>query len=169
MACLEQIDEDYKLNPITQPKLDVEAIEMPDDGPMQFEMDVEVQPDFALPAYKALTVKRPVKDDHRGRRRGPVQALPGAVRPARAQARGGRRDRRLRHGRPRRSTRDGSPLNEAKEIQFRLQPELRFQDGRVPDLDKVLVGAKPGESARGRGPDRLRLARPGPARPDDPA
>ena len=33
MAALEQLDEDYKLNPITQPKLDVEAIELPDDGP----------------------------------------------------------------------------------------------------------------------------------------
>ena len=61
MACLEQLDEDYKLNPISQPHLDLEAIELPDDGPMRFEMDVEVRPDFALPAYKALTVKRPVR------------------------------------------------------------------------------------------------------------
>src|SRR3954463_4897563 len=38
MASLEQIDEDYKLNPITQPTLDVEAITLPDDGPMTFEM-----------------------------------------------------------------------------------------------------------------------------------
>src|SRR5919112_2314645 len=58
MACLEQLDEDYKLNPITQPQLDVEAIELPDEGPMRFEMDVEVQPDFTLPPYKAVTVKR---------------------------------------------------------------------------------------------------------------
>src|SRR6478752_4306202 len=61
MASLEQIDEDYDLNPITQPQLDVEAIELPDDGPMMFEMDLEVRPDFPVPAYKALAVKRPVK------------------------------------------------------------------------------------------------------------
>ena len=61
MACLEQIDEDHKLNPISQPELDVEAIELPEDGPMTFEMDVEVRPDFPLPAYKALTIKSPVK------------------------------------------------------------------------------------------------------------
>ena len=41
--------------------------------------------------------------------------------------------------------RDGIALNEAKEIQFRLQPELRFQDGRVPKLAEVLAGAKPGD------------------------
>ena len=61
MACLEQLDEDHKLNPISQPELDVEAIELPEDGPMTFEMEVEVRPDFPLPAYKALTLKRPVK------------------------------------------------------------------------------------------------------------
>ena len=61
MATLEQIDEDHKLNPISQPDLDVEAIELPEDGPMTFEMDVEVRPDFPLPAYKALTIKSPVR------------------------------------------------------------------------------------------------------------
>ena len=44
MSSLEQIDEDYKLEPITQPQLDVEAIELPEKGPMNFEMDVEVRP-----------------------------------------------------------------------------------------------------------------------------
>jgi len=42
--------------------------------------------------------------------------------------------------------RDGQTLNEAKEIQFRLQPELRFQDGSVPEVGTALVGINPGES-----------------------
>src|SRR3954470_8643543 len=33
MACLEQLDEDYDLNPITEPRLDLETIEVPDEGP----------------------------------------------------------------------------------------------------------------------------------------
>ena len=41
MSSLEQIDQDYQLDPITQPQLDVAAIELPDDGPMSFEMTVE--------------------------------------------------------------------------------------------------------------------------------
>ncbi len=61
MAALEQLDEDYDLNPIAQPQLDLAAIVIPDEGPLNFELDVEVRPDFALPAYKALTVNRPVK------------------------------------------------------------------------------------------------------------
>jgi len=44
VACMGQLDEDYKLNPITQPQLDVDAIELPEDGPMQFEMDARSSP-----------------------------------------------------------------------------------------------------------------------------
>src|SRR3954469_24381727 len=38
MACLEQLDEDYELNPISEPHLDLETIEIPDEGPTRFEM-----------------------------------------------------------------------------------------------------------------------------------
>ncbi len=43
---------------------------------------------------------------------------------------------------------DGSVLNEVKEIQFRLQPELRFRDGSIPRLGDALVGARTGETRR---------------------
>ena len=55
MSSLEQIDQDYKLEPITQPQLDVDAIEIPDKGPMNFEMDIEVRPQFEVPKYKPVS------------------------------------------------------------------------------------------------------------------
>ena len=74
MSSLDQIDKEYKLEPIVQPKLDIEAIEIPENGPMSFEMDVEVRPQFDLPSYKGLKVKRPIAeltekdvDDHLNR------------------------------------------------------------------------------------------------------
>ncbi len=144
LAALEQLDEGYDLNPIAQPNLDVEAIELPEDGPLKFEMDVEVEPDFTLPAYKALTVKRPIKtiDDadvdkqlttFLERYAQMVPKLEGAAEIGDFVT----ADLRFH--------KDGKPLNEVKEIQFRLQPELRFQDGSVPDLAGALVGAKPGD------------------------
>ena len=50
-------------------------------------MDVEVRPDFPLPAYKAPDGQAAGQDDQRRRRRRPAQALPRALRPDRAQAR----------------------------------------------------------------------------------
>jgi trigger factor len=145
MACLEQIDEDYKLNPITQPQLDVEAIELPDTGPMMFEMDLEVRPDFPLPAYKALSVKRPVKTIEDADVDAQLRLFLERHAQLVPKLEGGAEigdyvtaDLRFH--------RDGATLNEAREVQFRLQPELRFQDGSVPKVGDALVGVKPGES-----------------------
>ncbi len=61
MTSLQQLDDDFELDPITQPRLDVAAIELPDDGPMNFEIDVEVRPQFTAPDYRGMTLKRPVR------------------------------------------------------------------------------------------------------------
>ena len=145
MACMEQIDEDYKLNPITQPDFDLEAIELPDDGPMSFEMDIEVPPDFDVPDYKALTVKRPVKEIGEADVDAQLKAFLERYATLVPKFEGGAEigdfvtaDLTFH--------RDGLTFNQVKEIQFRLQPELRFQDGRVPDLAGALLGAKPGDA-----------------------
>ncbi len=145
MASLEQLDEDYKLNPISQPNLDVAAIELPDDGPMKFEIEVEVRPDFPLPAYKGLTVKRASKTigepDVDAALRSFLERYAQLVPKLEGGAEVGdflTADLKFH--------KDGAALNEAKEIQLRLQPELRFQDGHVPDLEGVLKGARPGET-----------------------
>ncbi len=145
MAALEQVDEDHKLNPISQPELDVEAIELPEDGPMTFEMEVEVRPDFPLPAYKALTLKSPVKQITEADIDAQVKAFQERYAQLVPKFEGGAEvgdfitaDLSFHLG--------GVTYNQAKEVQFRLQPELRFQDGTVPGVDAVLVGAKPGET-----------------------
>ena len=42
---------------------------IPEEGPFVYEFDVEVRPQFDLPNYKGLKLKRPVADLHRRRRR----------------------------------------------------------------------------------------------------
>ncbi len=163
MSSLEQIDQDYKLDPITQPQLDVEAIEIPEKGPMNFEMDVEVRPQFEVPNYSGLKVKRPVAeltDKHVDEQltrflEGHGQIVPKLEGAAEL---GDYLTADLAFVRP-----DGQPLNEFKEVQFRLQPEIRFQDGAIADTS-ALVGAKPGETREveaklGYGRGRSRLAR----------
>jgi trigger factor len=146
MSSLEQIDEDYKLNPITQPQLDIEAIVLPEDGPMSFEMDVEVRPDFKVADYQGLKVKRPVRTIREAdieaqlssfleRYSEIVPKLEGAAKI------GDFLTADLVFHRP-----DGSLLKEVKEIQFRLQPELRFQDGTIPGMGAALEGVSPGEA-----------------------
>lgn len=145
MSSLGQIDEDHQLDPITQPKLDIEAIELPDEGPMNFEMDVEVRPQFALPNYKGFKIRRPIievsetdVDTNLTRVLEEyaelVPKLDGAAEI------GDHITADLQFIRP-----DGRLINEVKEVKFRLQPELRFQNGAATGLGAALTGAKPGD------------------------
>lgn len=60
MASLEQIAEDYDVAPLAPPNINPSAIEIPKEGAMIYEFDVEVRPEFDLPDYKHLKLKRPI-------------------------------------------------------------------------------------------------------------
>jgi trigger factor len=60
MASLEQLAEEQKLAPLTPPNLDPYALTLPSEGPFIYEFDVEVRPEFDLPEYKGLKIRRPV-------------------------------------------------------------------------------------------------------------
>jgi len=146
MSSLEQIDQEYQLDPISQPQLDVAAIELPDDGPMSYEMEVEVRPQFDVANYKGFALKRPVKTITEAdiqtqlqlqlERHGQiVPKLEGVA------ELGDYLTADLVFLRP-----NGSVMSELKEIQIRLQPELRIQDGTIPNMGAALTGVKPGET-----------------------
>ncbi len=144
-SALEQIDADYEIEPITQPRLDVDAIEIPESGPLNFDMDVEVRPQFALPNLKGLKVKRPAMEitdslvndyvKHWLEGRGQVVPKLGG-----AAGIGDYITADLIFRYP-----DGRLMNEAKELQFRLQSELRFQNGTIKEAGSALAGVKPGD------------------------
>ncbi len=62
MDSLEQIHEDYDLSAISEPDLDLGSIEVPESGPMTFEFDLEVRPQFDMPQWKGLRIEKPVKE-----------------------------------------------------------------------------------------------------------
>jgi trigger factor len=61
LASLEQLGEDHEVAPLSPPQIDPAKIELPVDGPLVYEFEVEVRPEFDLPEYKGLSLKRPVK------------------------------------------------------------------------------------------------------------
>src|SRR3954468_24812860 len=62
MDSMAQVSEEQKLAAISEPDLNLGAVEVPDEGPMTFEFDIEVRPDFDMPQWKGLTVERPTRD-----------------------------------------------------------------------------------------------------------
>ncbi len=59
---ISQLTDEQKLTPISEPSLDIDAVEVPAEGPMTFEFDIEVRPDFDLPQWKGMTIERPVRE-----------------------------------------------------------------------------------------------------------
>ena len=53
---------DHDIAPLSPPSLDPFGVALPKEGPLVYEFDVEVRPEFELPNYKGLKLKRPVKE-----------------------------------------------------------------------------------------------------------
>jgi trigger factor len=60
LASLQQLAEDHDIAPLSAPDIDPANIEMPRQGPLVYEFEVEVRPQFDLPNYKGLKLRRPV-------------------------------------------------------------------------------------------------------------
>src|SRR5262245_57360034 len=58
---LEQISQEQRFTAISEPDFDLEAVEVPKEGPMTFEFTIEVRPEFDLPKWKGLKLSRPVR------------------------------------------------------------------------------------------------------------
>jgi len=58
-AAFEQALDELDLTLLGQPDLKPEDIQLEDDGPLVFETEIEVRPQFALPSYKGLDILRP--------------------------------------------------------------------------------------------------------------
>jgi trigger factor len=53
---LQKAYEEQKLDVIGEPDVDPDTIKMPDDGPMTFDVELEVRPEFELPEYTGIPV-----------------------------------------------------------------------------------------------------------------
>ena len=146
MASLEQIAEDHDVAPLSPPDIDPLNIEIPKEGPLIYEFDVEVRPQFDLPNYKGLKLKRPVKtfteaDVDREQRR--ILEPYGQIVPKGAKAKVEIGDYIVADMT---SKFGGNIVNEAKEVQVRVDPRLALRDGVCENFGKALAGAKAGDS-----------------------
>ena len=90
MDSLTQVNEEQKLSAISEPDFDFEAVELPDEGPLTFEFDIEVRPEFEMPQVEGADDREAGARVHRRRRRRDAAEHLGPSRPAGAVRRAGR-------------------------------------------------------------------------------
>ncbi len=148
MDSLAQIHEKQELSAISEPDIDLETIDIPEEGSFTFEFDLEVRPEFDLPKWKGLKIEKPVRDfsdedvdralqnvlTNRGRlvlHDGPAE--PGDYIKANLT---------FKH--------DDKVLSSAAEEVIRIRPVLSFRDGKIENFDKVMQGVTAGETREGK-------------------
>jgi trigger factor len=146
MASLEQLAEEQDIAPLAPPNLDPAKIVVPETGPMIYEFDVEVRPQFVLPDYKGLKLKRPVqtftdKDVVRERNRAlePYGQMVPKPDPATVDV-GDTIFVDIQ------TTHNGQQLNSLTDVKIRVDPRLALRDGVAKKFGKEIAGAKSGET-----------------------
>lgn len=147
MASLQQLAEDSNISPLAPPDLEPDQLEIPEEGPFVYEFDVEVRPEFDLPDYKGMKLKKPVRkftdaDIQAELRRllepqgslvpkegKDVQVEPNDIIVTDLVTVDGQKE-----------------LNKATEIRVRVEKRLALNDGVAEDFATQIVGAKPGET-----------------------
>lgn len=59
MDSLTQISDDETFSAISEPDLDFQKVEIPDEGDLVYEFNIEVRPEFDIPNWKGLKLERP--------------------------------------------------------------------------------------------------------------
>lgn len=146
MDSLTQMGDEHEFSAISEPDFDFESIQMPEDGPMHFEFDIEVRPEFDMPQWKGLKLERPTHhytdqevrehlerllakygtmEDHEG----PIEAGHFATVTLRA-------------------IHNGQQISQLTEETIEVKPTLSLADAKVEGFDKLLVGKQPGDKVQ---------------------
>jgi len=148
MDSMAQISETEQFTAISEPSFNLDAVIMPETGPLKYEFDIEVRPNFDLPEWKGLELKRPVytySDEEverqlarvlerfgvKGPVPGPVVALDYVT--VRAEF-----------------SFDGNVVSRHNELELHVRPTLSFRDARIEDGLGLLVGANVGDRREGK-------------------
>jgi trigger factor len=147
MDSIAQISDSGDLSAISEPELKPESVELPPEGPMTFEFDLEVRPEFAVPKWKGLTIDRPVREFTEAdvdAALANILASHGQLVPKDSPAEPGdyiTTRLTFRH--------DGRVLSSSDEEVIRIRPVLSFRDGKIPDFQGLMVGVQRGETRTG--------------------
>lgn len=143
MDSLGQLNEEKKFTAISEPEFDLDAVEVPAEGPMTFEFTIEVRPEFDLPKWKGLKLKRLTRDftdadidaqlEQMLARYGQLVPYDGAASP------GDYVTVNIT------SKADGRQVAHEPEAVVRVRSTLSFTDGQLEGFDKLMTGVKAGD------------------------
>lgn len=144
LASLEQMSEENKIDPISEPRIDVETLEVPDTGSFHYEFEVEVRPEFEVPDYTSFTIRRPsgeITTEELDAYRHQFLASYATKETVDAPVEAGdflSCTMTFEHG--------GAVIREAKNLTVQVLPSVNFQDAVLEGFDQLMLGTTAGET-----------------------
>jgi trigger factor len=149
MDSVSQVADSAEFSAISEPEFDFGAIEMPEEGPLTFEFDIEVRPEFDLPEWKGLKLNRPVhefSDEEVDRHLRKLLRRYGKT-VSREDAAVGPDDQVTLNV----TFRDGEQvLSEVAEQTVQVKRILSFSDGNLEGFDQLVLGKRAGDRIDGK-------------------
>lgn len=150
MDSLAQISDDHEFSAISEPDFDFDKVAIPEAGPLTFEFDIEVRPEFDLPQWKGLKIERLVREysdsdvqEHLQRllaRYGSRVTQDGPVGEGEGQ-----------FIRATLTFRQGDQvLSTLTDEEIEVRKVLSFVDGRLEDFNTLVVGKSAGDKVSGK-------------------
>jgi len=147
MDSMAQVSETEQFTAISEPSFNFDSVILPETGPLKYEFDIEVRPNFEVPEWKGLTLTRPVytyNDEEverqltrvlerygtKGPVAGPVVADDYVT--VRAEFSVG-----------------GKVVSKHSDLELHVRANLSFRDARIEDGLTLLVGAQVGDHREG--------------------
>ncbi|MEZ6094936.1 MAG: trigger factor [Pirellulaceae bacterium] len=143
MDSLAQVNDESHFSAISEPDLDYDQVNIPESGAMTYEFDIEVRPEFEMPNWKGLEIERPERDfsdaDIDQYLKLLIQENSDLV-PVEEAA---KLDDEIICNIV--ATLDGKQVASHDEVSIAVMPEVSFNDGKIVDFDKLVVGKKAGD------------------------
>ncbi len=144
MDSLTQLTDDHQFTAISEPDFDMKSVQLPDNGPMVFEFDIEVRPEFDLPVWKGLTLERPTHeyaDSEVSQRLKQLLSKYGALEHHEGPIEAGQFVTLTL-----RASYEGRPLSQLTEETIEIKPTLSLSDAKLEGFDKLLIGKQAGDT-----------------------
>ncbi|MBN9121933.1 MAG: trigger factor [Planctomycetes bacterium] len=144
MASLEQLAEEQTIAPLSPPEFDPNLLNIPKEGAFIYEFDIEVRPEFELPDYKGMKLRRPIHtytpeevEVEKKRLLEPYGQLVPKEPPVADLFDTVTADVTI-------SFRD-KEINKLSEVRVKVEPQLALSDGIAEDFGAKMKGAQPGD------------------------
>ncbi|MDE0935739.1 MAG: trigger factor [Mariniblastus sp.] len=140
MDSLSQVSDSQDFSAISEPDLDFEQVVIPEEGDLTYEFNIEVRPEFDLPEWKGLSLKRPEReftDEDIDTHIGTLSQQFSDLAPVDEAVQAGD------HVVCNITSRfEDAVLNTGEEQLIQVRPTLSLSDATIEEFDKLIVGAK---------------------------